>query len=281
MNIVKRINVPKNAHIPALLHISYANAQAQVIVSRTLWPAWGCLPPTDMTSSTHTLNPATGAMRRCTTVHSFAISARSMTDQQLAELPDNPDKDTTHTDWRVDVYQMWNHVFFDLANFLKFQFKGNDEVGHFHPPNADACGLVLAKHDTPNKSIRKFWDTDVLVTLAYVQPGLNVILASTYEHGDDFEIWEKYDIYYVRRGVEVIFDIDGELPDDSDLRAVLVYGRLCNEAHDPDDPPGRPEQKAMTEEESKQADLQAEAQSSIQNVFAMAMQDRARREGTT
>ena len=49
------------------------------------------------------------------------------------EIKKNPDM-TIHTPWRETIYEMWNHVFYDVMRFLPEVGMG---VGHFHPPSHD------------------------------------------------------------------------------------------------------------------------------------------------
>jgi hypothetical protein len=219
-----------------------------------------------------------GSLSRAGDVGSFVMQARKKSDDEIAALPKNPEQNSVHTEWRDKVYHFWNHVFYDVGNWLSSQFSSTDGVSHFQPPSTEAIGLEFPA-SSANDSGTHIWDRDVFLVPAHVHTGVSLRLLAVDEatppevpetSAERFDNWSQGDIYYVRRQTKVRFVVEGEPTEaGSDLAAVVVCGQFCAaDDDDPDDPPGRPEQKALSESEMEEEMLQQEVQSSMQNVFA-------------
>ena len=295
MRVVERLNNSSDPDSPpSFLHITFADSQPQVQVSTQLRHAWTLKPADNESSHIHTIDPTTLQTRCLKDVGSFVhrgIHERS--DEATAQLPKN-DGLSVHTEWRDKVYEFWNHVFYDVANYIAMlsDNERKDGVAHFHPPNSEAFGLDYQEHSTKNdNTITKVWPHDVMLIPAHLQPGVKLTLHSVGDRKTTatfLDATTPFDIWYIRRNTTITLSISGNDTDSADtplsgLAAVMVTGIMCSEAHDPDDPPGRPEQRVLTEKETQEADLQAEVQSSISNVIAMAMADGAfhRRDGAS
>ncbi len=154
-------------------------------------------------------------------------------------VPLNPDLESLHTPWRDSVYYLWNHVFYDVMNFLP---EVNCSVGHLHPPSHDAFALKYPKpeDETPDV-VCKSWETNVLLIPAY--RASKVSIRATVQQSSDDRTSEKglgtfndsnlTEIWYVRRGVEVNFFVEAEFEKDRQgLAAVMVCGILCTDNHE-------------------------------------------------
>ena len=227
-------------------------------------------------------------MRRLNTVESFISEGMRRSDEETAMLPQNPDQDSVHTEWRDQVYYSWNHVFYDVAKWLPTNYRGQqdlDGIAHFHPPSSEAFGLDFLPEDVFNNSTDKRWDQDRLLIPAHLKKGVKIRLVATYTEepvrdADTAEFMFDFsmttDICYIRRGLKVKLYIEGDFDKASTgTVAVIVCGVMCSESHDPDDPPGRPEQKVLTEEETEVMERQAEAQSAIRGVLGIYQQRQA------
>ena len=144
-----------------------------------------------------------------------------ISEASLTVPPRNKDR-TIHTPWREAIYIQWNHVFADVMNFLP---SVAPDVGHFDPPNQDVLPI---SHEVVKK-----WNTHVLIIPAYFQEGLK-IKVSKVEDGKDkylgtFAAEDKYDCWFLRKGTEVKFQIEGEQT--PGLEALLMLGIVCEKKH--------------------------------------------------
>lgn len=119
---------------------------------------------------------------------------------KLEEIPVDADTSTVHSPWREEVYYTYNHIFYDVADFLSEAAAG---VGHFHPPSHEVFALArdiravthedggggdgggsnaraAAKeseedgHQANGAARRMKWPTNVLLIPAYLAPGVKV-----------------------------------------------------------------------------------------------------------
>jgi hypothetical protein len=136
----------------------------------------------------------------------------------------NEESTLVRTPWRMAVYGMWNHVFWDVMKFLPQVHSG---VGHFHPPNHDILDLEFG-----GEGVVKKWDTHMLMLPAFLRSGAKVSMyegetkLGTFDGENEFEIW------WLKQGTEVKFTVEGE---GEELAAVLSLGILCNGELDPED----------------------------------------------
>jgi hypothetical protein len=139
--------------------------------------------------------------------------------------PTPRDKHTAiSTPWRHAVYEMWNRLFIDVMEFLPV---AAPDIGHFHAPNHSILPITQNFH--------KLFSTDVLIVPAYLQPGIKITI--TEDQSQPARIWgsfsseDEYDIWFLKKGVPVKFEVEGGKEDKDSLKAVLVYGVVCNEFH--------------------------------------------------
>ena len=142
--------------------------------------------------------------------------------------------------WRDSIYHMWNHVFYDVMNFLP---EVNCSVGHFHPPSHDAFAVDYPTAHGRNVAVaKKKWDTNTLLIPAHRAPGVSV--RATVNESNEDETLEKElgtfdglnptEIWYVRKGVDVNIYVEGDFEKDRQgVAAVTVYGILCSDIHEP------------------------------------------------
>lgn len=295
MHILRAIKISSDTESPPrFLQISSADAVPQVKVSTQLRLAWTLKPSDDDTAHIHTIDPHTFQMRCVKDVGSFVHRGihqrKAEEDAVLATTEDL----SLHREWRDKLYEFWNHVFFDVATFLTTRLDTEAEGGlaHFHPPSSETFQLrVNGTGSEHGESSLHEWKHDALLVPAHLQPGIRVNLQSVGdEQFDDVSLDANTpsEIWYIRRDARVKLSVftapaDTVIPsqvsrEGEGVAAVMVMGIMCNEMHDPDDPPGRPEQKVPTEEETREADTQAEVQSSIANVLALAAAHRSARQ---
>ncbi|OCL14735.1 hypothetical protein AOQ84DRAFT_371025 [Glonium stellatum] len=121
----------------------------------------------------------------------WMASNSCLSEEEREAYPKNLDIDTVHTPWRDEVYVFWNHVFYDVMNFLETV---SCSVGHFHPPNHTAFSLPLSTPDeehggAESLALVKKWDTSVLLIPAHLAPGVK-IRTTTIQLGSDGEMLE-------------------------------------------------------------------------------------------
>ncbi|KAF8160415.1 hypothetical protein BJ912DRAFT_1008179 [Pholiota molesta] len=212
---------------PAFRKIQFDDEAAIVLVSTHLRHAWTARPPAadaDAGTADVDLAPALAAFIR-------ASHARS--DEERKAVPQEPDAKSVegvHTKWRDEVHYHWNHVFWDVAGFVgELACTGV----HMHPP---AHGVFPVDYRG---------GADILVIPAYLAPGVSVRCARRVVEGVEgageagegekvlgtFDGTNVYEIWYVRRNTEVVFQIDGTAGASGDVAAVMVYGMLCRDVH--------------------------------------------------
>ncbi len=107
------------------------------------------------------------------------------TSEEEFEAMRNPDKEQVHTPFRDCIYHVYNHVFWDVKNFL---IEAAMDTGHFHPPKHEVFA-VMYPEATPGSPAgqgdivdrfveeRKF-NVPVLIIPAYLDPGVKVVFSS-------------------------------------------------------------------------------------------------------
>lgn len=165
---------------------------------------------------------------------------QDLSDEEREKIPLNPDKKTIHTPWRDSIYYLWNHLFYDVGNFLVNAY----DVGHFKLPNQDVFALQFPRpqdnEDSENvRVLTKVWETEVILLPAYLAPGM-AVRVETYSLGEEGGVvrnvvklrgkftHDKPDqAWYITKGLETRFYIEGEVDKDSDgLAAFMVYGKI-------------------------------------------------------
>ena len=181
------------------------------------------------------------------------------TEEEWERLPKNPDMKSVHTPWREGVYYQFNHLFYDVSNFLVSMY-GYHNMAHLHPPNSE--GLALEFPGSRSESVpdgrenecgdgrvyTKIWETDSLLIPAYLAPGIAVRIETypTRITGKDerkvrgkFDEENPFEIWYFQKGMETCFFIEGEPGQDFDqsVAATMVYGKLCDKKDCVDEEP--------------------------------------------
>ena len=250
MQITYRLNIadpgfcsPELGHephsAPQLLLVSFEDGSAQAKVARLLPLAWKYLPPKMRTSRREDLDNAITEDKNPDSASSFVQLGQLQGFEPVAALPPDPEQSSLHTAWRDEVDHHWNHVFYDVAQFLLRTFHSVAGVGHFHPPNVEAFGLRFQACSV--RPAKKTWDTDVLICRAHQQAGTSLTMSvwgpdQTVDQGGSaafcvFPETEE-DILYVRHGTEVTFSIDGTSKGGDELAAVVVCAIMCSDSHD-------------------------------------------------
>ena len=170
-----------------------------------------------------------------TAIGSFVRESHERTEEQRTLVPQNPDKDDYRTPWREAIYPFWNHVFADVMRWLP---QVNCSVGHFHAPAHGVLALGYPSNGDGEgevKSVRKIWDTNVLLIPAWLDEGVEVRMLSREGEGETtlgtFSAVDTALIWYLKRGTEVEFFIDEAWERERKIAAVLVFGVLCTEGH--------------------------------------------------
>jgi len=185
-----------------------------VLVSTHLRYAWTAAPGADVGAG------AVGA---------FIAASHNRSEAERRAVPQNQNKEEIHTPWRDEIYHQWNHVFYDVANFLSSVGPG---IGHLHPPAHDAFALTYPVAADEWEAKRKVWDYNVLVIPAHLEPGVSVRMSMVKDNGEEqtlgtFNASTTAEIWYIKKGTNVKFFVEGEYENvRGGLAAALVCGRL-------------------------------------------------------
>ena len=155
-------------------------------------------------------------------------------EEDRRRVPRNPNKDDIESAWRKAVAFYWNHIFFDVMNFLSH---AQPDVGHFHVPNAKKIALDYPKS---NAVYRKKWNSNIIILPAFLDAGVS-IRVETRPSARSNEPWgllgvfdgtNVNEIWYIRKNFEVDIHVDVESKTKRHgVAAVLIYAVLCTELH--------------------------------------------------
>lgn len=224
---------------PGIRKIGFEENPSQITVARLLVQSW-----TVHRETQECTDPP------CGDFDSFAKSTRHLTRQEREQLPQNPETSTVHTPWRGQIYHMWNHVFFDVGNFMANLYG----TATFLPPNTDAFGIEFpAAEDEKGFVVEKVWESEMLLAAAYLAPGVSVRLESITPgreneepfHASDINHEARHNVWYVRKGIKVRFCVEGERQEG--LAAVIVFAPMLGA---PVEPSSDEEEEESEEEES-------------------------------
>jgi hypothetical protein len=205
---------PEDLIYPSFRYVNFSDEGAIVLVSTHLRHAWTAAPGADVGAG------AVGA---------FIAASHNRSEAERRAVPQNPNKDEVHTPWRDEIYHQWNHVFYDVANFLTSVGPG---IGHLHPPAHNAFALTYPVADGEGEAKGMVWDDNVLVIPAHLEPGVAVRMSTLNEDGEEktlgtFNESTTADIWYIKEGTSVRFFVEGEYENvRGGVAAVLVCGRL-------------------------------------------------------
>lgn len=213
---------------PAIRKIGFEEDGAQVTVAHLLINAWALQRPTPECNS-----PPVGDFT------SWSKEVNKLTPEEREQLPRDPDTKTCLTPWREQVYYMWNHVFYDVGNWMASVYG----TGSFQPPNIKAFAIEFPTRDNKDEdktlsAMEKVWDAEALFTAAYLAPGIYLRLETLRPdrelekpfHSADIKHDERYNVFYVEKGTKVRFHVDGEWDQSAGgLAAVIVHGTMLGE----------------------------------------------------
>ncbi|KAJ5295527.1 hypothetical protein PENANT_c001G11483 [Penicillium antarcticum] len=169
----------------------------------------------------------------------WAKEVDSLSPKEREELPRDSDLKSCHTLWRDQIYYMWNHVFYDVGNWMANTYG----TGTFKPPNTEVFPIEFPKPhengDGEKKPVAtKVWDTETLLAPAYLAPGVS-LRVETFEPGQengepfhpaDFNHKDRYNVWYVKKGLQMRFYVEGDWDQSTDgVAAVMVYGNMLGE----------------------------------------------------
>ncbi|KAL4946462.1 hypothetical protein BDV06DRAFT_122428 [Aspergillus oleicola] len=188
----------------------------------------------------------------------------SLSGEQRENLPPSEDTTTVHTPWRDQIYYMWNHVFYDVGNWLA----GGFGTGTFRPPNTEVFGIgfpLTSNNEASEKEVRalavtKVWDADTLLVPAYLAPGVSLRVEAVELgsegadaepfHPGNFDHKSRYNVWYVEKRIQLWFYVEGEWDHGKDgLAAVMVYGTMLGEPLQASDEDSEEDDKATGEDE--------------------------------
>jgi len=231
--------------LPASRIINFSDESAVLTVSTLVRHAWKSIPPINLASHSSSLTAAelppgspdansedkSGAVA----LGAFMRDASYITAEERASTPKNPDL-TVHTPWRDQIYHHWNHVFYDVMNFLTDAAAG---VGHLEPPSHDVLPLYWPKDeaagDEESGVWKGSWPTPVLLIPAYIGEGvaLRILPAETRDEGETMIEFKEGEgesmtqIFWLKKGTEVTIVVEGTDGNKGELAAVMAVAVLC------------------------------------------------------
>ena len=209
---------------PPFRKINFDDEPPMITIARHLRRAWIVVPTEEATYD--------GVSR-------FLQTDSWRSEEDRRKVPRNPNKDDVGSKWRKAVCFYWNHIFFDIMNFLPH---AQADVGHFHVPDTRTFVIDYPKQNIDPRTYvtRKKWDTNVVITPAFLDDGLSVRFESS-PSPDENEPWGLLGVFdaryaneawYIRRGLEVkiYLEIDQGSAKQG-AAAVVVYAPLCTQQH--------------------------------------------------
>jgi hypothetical protein len=159
--------------------------------------------------------------------------------EEREQLPRNPDTKTLHTPWRDQIYYMWNHVFYDVGNWMSAMYRAR----RFEPPNIELFAIEFpTSHENGDgrkvPAATKVWDSDTLLAPAYLAPGVSLRVETLQpgeedkepSHPADFDHEDRYCVWFVKEGLQMRFYVEGDWDQSTDgVAAVMVYGNMLGE----------------------------------------------------
>ena len=209
---------------PPFRKVNFDDEPPMIAISKHLRRAWTILPPEDTSYN---------GVSRFLQIDSWR------SEEERRRVPQNLNKETVETAWRRSVYFYWNHIFFDIMNFLPH---AQSDVGHFHVPDTKLFSIEHPKADGNSKKavICKKWDTNILITPAFLDKDVSVRFESlpTADENQPWGLLGVFDssvsneVWYIRKNFEVnIFIEVGANSSKQGIAAVMVYAPLCTRQH--------------------------------------------------
>ena len=209
---------------PPFRKINFDDEPPMIAITRHLRRAWTTAPPSDTSYNG---------------VNQFLQTDSWRSEQERRMVPQNLNKDNINTTWRKSVCFYWNHIFFDIMNFLPH---AQSDVGHFHVPNSKMLAIEHPKvNGDPRKTvIRKKWDTNILIIPAFLDRDVSIRFESlpTADENTPWGLLGVYDgttsneVWYIRKDFEVNIHVEtGANSSKQGIAAVMVYAILCSQQH--------------------------------------------------
>ena len=213
---------------PGVCKIGFGEAQSQAIITKLLVLGWVI-----QRSTAECNNPPTGDFKV------WKEQVDLLTPGEREQLPRNPDTKTLHTPWRDQIYYMWNHVFYDVGNWVSAM----NGARRFKPPNIDLFAIEFpTSHENGDSekvpAATKVWGSDTLLTPAYLAPGVSLRVETLQPgeedrvpfHPADFNHEDRYSVWFIGNGVQMRFYVEGDWDQSTDgVAAVMVYGNMLGE----------------------------------------------------
>lgn len=277
---------------PPFRIVDFADEAAVVTVSHYLREAWGFMPDPSFT------NDSNGIGRFMRESQSRALGkgeGETLESNEKWEAMEGVEvergEEEVESEWRKAVLSFWNHVFFDVVNFLSGVGMG---IGHFHPPSHDSLVVDFPGPDSDSdlnlaadardatqlesrgsrrgRMVRKSWDTNVLLIPTHLAPSVKLRVMLPSSDGSEEELLGAFDhdaktvCWWLRQGVEVQIYVDVSAGEEGKgkpkeierkgVAAVLAVGVLCDDTH-PEEEEGNID---VVEEVDGQEILEAELQ---------------------
>ncbi|OGE49071.1 hypothetical protein PENARI_c023G02705 [Penicillium arizonense] len=225
---------PGGAHIfthlpyPGVSKIGFSPHRSQDTIAKLLVLGWVV-----QRSTSECNNPPDGPFKV------WKEEVDPLTPEECEQLPRNPDTKTLHTPWRDQIYYMWNHVFYDVGNWLSAMYRARS----FEPPNIELFAIDFpTSHENGNSgkvpAATKVWDSNTLLAPAYLAPGVSLRVETLQpgeedkepSHPADFDHKDRYCVWFVREGLQMRFYVEGDWDQRTDgVAAVMVYGKMLGE----------------------------------------------------
>lgn len=277
---------------PPFRIVDFADEAAVITVAHYLREAWSFFPDSSFTNDSNGI----GRFMRESQSRALAEEGKETEEDEKRKLMEDEkmkeeEDEGVESKWRQAVLNFWNHVFFDVVNFLSGVGMG---IGHFHPPSHDSFVVAFpdldldlnlyldadAEDATQLRSrgsrrgmvVKKRWDTNILLIPAYLAPGVKLRLTLPSSDGSEEEFLGTFDhdtkteCWWLRQGVEVQIYVEVFGEEDGKgkrkeverrgVAAVLAVGVLCDATH-PEDEEGNVD---VVEEVDGQEILEAELQ---------------------
>lgn len=253
MFTIRTITNDEDILSPPLRHVNFGGDNAVRTVSTRTRQAWLLLPDV--------AEDGESALNYDQPNQTFGKLARGLQDKSEDEIATfhNPDTATIHTALRDTAYWMWNHVFWDVSNFLG---EVNCATGSFKPP-AHSVIPVNYEDDTRQEGelgrlVRVHemeLDCHILIAPVFMDAGVTVRLLfradapptiteeeiAGHEHSITFDaselqrvdaanidggFYNEQSIYWVKTGRKASVYLGGDYGKPrSGLAAVLVFGK--------------------------------------------------------
>ncbi|KAJ5159916.1 uncharacterized protein N7482_006920 [Penicillium canariense] len=215
-------------HSPGVRKIGFEEDPPQFTVAHLLVHGW---PVQRSTSECN--DPPNGDF------NTWTKEVNLLTRKEREQLPQDSDTKSCHTPWRDQIYYMWNHVFYDVGSWMSRAYG----TGTFKPPNTEVFAIEFpTSHENDDGgnvlAATKVWDADTLIVPAWLAPGVSLRVETLNPgkeddepfHPGDFGQRDRYDVWYVKEGVQLRFYVEGDWDRSADrLAAVMVYGNMLGE----------------------------------------------------